>query len=80
MPVKHIPDWPRMMKLATAAAYCDMSIASFEREVAQATLPMPVLLGGLRHWSRTAIDEHLERLAGDAPADWRAHSPLYAAG
>ena len=25
------PDWPRMMRRATAAAYCDLSEGSFER-------------------------------------------------
>lgn len=80
--MRHIPDWPRMMKRATAAAYCDMSVASFEREVASFRLPRPVLLGGLHHWSRREIDEHLERLTGEVAVehDWRKDSPLYAQG
>jgi hypothetical protein len=28
-----IPDWPRMMRRATAALYLDLSAAEFEREV-----------------------------------------------
>lgn len=79
--MKHIPDWPRMMKRATAAAYCDMSVASFEREVSDGVLPLPVTLGGLHHWSRTDIDAHLERLAGEAvDDDWRKNVKLYASG
>lgn len=76
--MKHIPDWPRMMKRATAAAYLDMSVASFEREVMDGRLPAPVVLGGLSHWSRREIDAHIERLAGEAAPDWRQGSPLYA--
>lgn len=78
--MKHIPDWPRAMKRATAAAYCDMSVASFDKEVALGRLPGPVMLGGLHHWSRRAIDESLERLAGDTAPDWREQVPMYAKG
>lgn len=67
-----------MMKRTTAAAYCDMSVASFEKEVAIGRLPQGVMLGGLMHWSRRAIDEDLERLVGDVTPDLRAGLPLYA--
>ena len=36
----------RMMKKARAAAYLDLSVRAFEREVARGTLPPPVKLGG----------------------------------
>jgi predicted DNA-binding transcriptional regulator AlpA len=70
--------WPRMMKCLTAALYCDLSVAEFEREVAAGRLPMPVKLGNSEHWSQTAIDEMLNRLTGDSKSDWRKGSPLYA--
>lgn len=72
-----VPDWPRMMRRATAAAYCDLSAAEFEREVAGGRLPLPVKLGNSEHWSRIAIDDMLGRLAGDNGPDWRKGSPLY---
>ena len=73
--------WPRMMKRATAAAYCDLSEPAFLREVACGRLPEPVTLGGSEHWSQRLLDDSLARLTGegDAPADdWRKGSPLYA--
>jgi predicted DNA-binding transcriptional regulator AlpA len=66
-----------MLRRATAAAYCDLSVAEFEREVNQGRLPLPVKLGNSEHWSQVAIDEMLNRLTGDTAPDWRQGSPLY---
>lgn len=71
--------WPRMMRRATAAKYCDLSVAEFEREVASGRLPMPVKLGNSEHWSTVAIDEMLGRLTGETGDDWRKRSKLYGA-
>jgi predicted DNA-binding transcriptional regulator AlpA len=73
------PDWPRMMRRATAAAYCDMTGSEFEREVAAGRLPCPAVVGGSERWSRSQIDEALERLTGEGVPDWRAGQPLYRA-
>lgn len=63
---------PRMMKRATAAAYCDLSVAAFEREVAAGTLPMPVMLGNREHWCKNALDRALDALTGAEPVpDYR---------
>ena len=51
---------PHMMKRTTAAAYCDLSVAAFEREVAAGTLPMPVMLGNREHWCKNAVNALLE--------------------
>ena len=75
---RHAPDWPRMMRRETAAMYCDLTPTEFEREVCDTRLPMPISLGGKELWSRTAIDETLNRLTGDSVPDWRAKSKLYA--
>lgn len=71
------PYWPIVMKRATAAAYCDMSVASFEKEVALGRLPGPFVIGGLRHWSRKDIDQHIDLLAGGVD-NWEAAVPMYA--
>jgi len=71
------PGWPRMMRRATAALYCDLSAAEFEREIASGRLPHPVKLGDSEHWSRVAIDEMLGQLTGDTTPDWRVKSKLY---
>jgi predicted DNA-binding transcriptional regulator AlpA len=71
------PHWPRMMRRATAALYCDLSQPEFEREVSAGRLPMPVKLGNSEHWSQAAIDEMLMLLTGDGEEDWRKGSPLY---
>jgi predicted DNA-binding transcriptional regulator AlpA len=66
-----------MMLRATAAAYCDMAAADFEREVAKGTLPAPVRLGGTDRWRRSQIDEALERVTGGGLPDWRSQQPFY---
>ena len=65
------------MKRATAAAYCDLSPAEFDTAVASAKLPLGFALGRSLHWSQVALDEHLDRLSGDAVPHWRELSPLY---
>lgn len=74
---REYPYPPRMMTRARAAHYCDLPEPAFEREVASGTLPQPVIFGGKDHWSRVALDEALERLAGDRLPDWRGRSNLY---
>jgi hypothetical protein len=56
--------WPAMMKRKTAAAYCDMSEAAFEREILAGRLPGGVTFGGREHWHRGALDAALARIAG----------------
>ncbi len=56
--------WPAMMKRATAAQYCDISIASFEREIVAGRLPAGVIFGGREHWHREALDRALLAIAG----------------
>lgn len=70
--------WPRMMRKATAAAYCDLSVVAFEREVATGRLPMPIELAGQDRWSLAALDAALNQI--ESGGDWRASSPLYANG
>jgi predicted DNA-binding transcriptional regulator AlpA len=66
-----LPSWPAMLKRRNAAAYCDLSVAEFEREVNEGRLPLPVKLGNSEHWSRRKLDEALDALHGDA-GDWRS--------
>jgi hypothetical protein len=73
----NLPHWPGMMKRATAARYCDLSVAEFEREVAASRLPLPVMLGNHEHWSKSQLDQSLAVLTGQAQNDWRVGSPLY---
>lgn len=69
---------PRMMRRQTAAAYLDLSIPEFEREVTAGRLPMPVRLGNNEHWSRAAIDDAVARLSGERAGSWREKAGLYA--
>lgn len=66
-----------MMRRTTAAAYCDLSAAEFEREVSAGRLPQPIKLGNSEHWSQIAMDEMLSRIAGEGLPNWREKSPLY---
>ena len=61
--------WPAMMRRATAAEYCDMSEAAFEREIAKGQLPCGVSFGGRIHWRKEAIDKALDRVSGEALDD-----------
>lgn len=58
--------WPEAMRRKTAAAYCDVSEAAFEREVFSGRLPQPFKLGGRDHWRKAAIDSALDFLTGGA--------------
>lgn len=62
--------WPHMMKRATAAEYCDLSVNAFVAEVSAGRLPSPTNLGGRDHWFRPALDKALARIAGNAQADY----------
>lgn len=73
-----LPDWPRLMKRATAARYCDMAPNKFLAEVACGRLPLPVRIGGEDHWDRTAIDEDINRLSGRS-LGWEKDQPGLAA-
>lgn len=68
---------PRTMRRTRAAAYLDLSPAEFEREVAAGRLPLPFKLGNTEHWSTSAIDTAIERLAGEQAGGWREKAGLY---
>ena len=78
MEVLAVNVWPAMMKRKTAAAYCDLSEAAFEKEVFAGRIHAPVILGGRSHWHRETLDADLKRIAG-VGGDWRTESNLYAA-
>lgn len=74
-----MPTWPRMMKRATAAAFCDLSEAEFEREVAAGRLPMPIpgRFGNAPHWSQQHLLDALAKIEGTAANDWRSTARHY---
>ena len=54
--------WPRLLQRSKAAAYCDMSIPSFEREIAAGRLPEGKLMGGRKHWCKDSLDAAIDRI------------------
>ena len=60
------PYWPRAMKRSTAAAYCDMSVSAFEKEVLSGRFPSPVTIGGREHWCIKALDKAVDHITGQA--------------
>lgn len=72
-----LPHWPGMMRRTLAARYCDLTVAEFEREIAEGRLPCPIKLGNDEHWSKVTLDKALAILTGEAETDWRSGSPLY---
>jgi hypothetical protein len=55
-----LPNWPAAMRKERAAAYLDLSIAAFEREVLTGRLPPPTVLDGKERWLRASLDRALE--------------------
>ena len=76
--LEKLPAWPRMMKRATAAAFCDLSEAEFDREVAAGRLPIPVKLGRADHWSHQHLVDALAKIEGAVANDWRQRANHYA--
>jgi len=54
-----------MMKRSTAAAYLEISEASFVREIFAGRMPTSVILGGRERWRRDSIDAALDHLCGE---------------
>lgn len=54
-----------MMKRQTAAEYCDMTVAAFEREIIAGRLPAGIIFGGREHWRKEALDAAFDRLSGN---------------
>lgn len=63
-----------MMKLNTAAAYCEMKPADFVREMASGRFPVPVVLEGGERWDREELDKVLTGLSAYED-DWRKGCP-----
>jgi hypothetical protein len=68
------------MQRTTAANYCDMTPAEFERAVVGGSLPDPIMRNGGERWHRRSLDEAFERMAGNAEPAWRGKSKLHAQG
>lgn len=64
--------WPRLMKLASAAEYCDLAPAAFEREIGAGRLPSGREIGGKEHWDRLALDKAIDALMGGGEPDLMA--------
>lgn len=55
--------WPRLMKLSTAAMYCDMSEPYFKGLVENGTMPKPLIEDGrTKRFDRQAIDRVLDSM------------------
>ena len=72
MPEKTAHGWPLLMRLSTAAAYLDMTTASFLGEVGRGGLPTGMMFAGGERWDRHAIAAALDQPPED---DWRRHQP-----
>lgn len=68
------PDWPRLMRAETAAAYCDEpSVAAFRRRVGK-VYPGPVVSKGARQkWDRSELDEAISKLRQSTASDGKTN-------
>lgn len=72
-PARILPHWPAAMRKERAAAYLDLSIAAFEREVFAGRLPQPTMLDGKERWLKVSLDKAIEgQGANDAEAEFWA--------
>lgn len=61
--------WPRLMKLETAASYCDMSATYFKKQMDAGLFPKPVIQDGrTKRFDRKAIDRALDMLSNPQQA------------
>jgi len=63
--LSRLPDWPARMKAPAAAAYMDVSEASFHARVREGRYPQPVKDGRNTFWHRASLDEWLARERGE---------------
>ncbi len=64
-----LPYWPRVLRREKAAAYLDLSVSLFDREVAEGRLPPPVVItAGVKGWVRDVLDAWIDDRMG-APAE-----------
>jgi predicted DNA-binding transcriptional regulator AlpA len=62
-----LPDWPRAMGAALAAAYLDVSETTFHRVIAPDLAAVPLTPGRVA-WLREDLDRWLDAKAGRVPA------------
>lgn len=60
--MKHTAILPGLMKLETAAAYCDMTALQFQKAVAVGAMPQAVLINGQERWRLVEIDGQFEEV------------------
>ena len=75
--VSKFGSWPRLMRAATAAAYCDeKSIQSFRRGVGT-LYPYAIRISGKgERWLKEDLDVAIERIGGKQPAVFDAATVL----
>jgi len=64
-----LPDWPRLMRLPVAAAYCSVSQTHFLSNFTIA----PLRIGGAVLWDRAELDiyiSNLKEIDSGNPEDW----------
>lgn len=65
-----LPYWPRVLRREKAAAYLDLSVSLFDREVAEGQIPAPVTITAtVKGWVRDDLDAWIDdrRAAQEAP-------------
>lgn len=60
-----LPEWPRILRVDLAAAYCGVSEGTFRKMVNDGTYPSPLIKRpGVVAWDKTQIDKSIDRMAG----------------
>lgn len=75
-----IREWPGLMRLETAASYCDMTPSEFSKAVAVGELPPSMTINGIERWRQIEIEEHSAQRTAWKPPNWRQKAKLYGNG
>ena len=60
----HLPDWPRQLSRAQAAAYIGVSPGTLDQDIRAGRYPRGVKVGGRILWDRKALDVAVDRIHG----------------
>ena len=75
--IADLPNWPRLLSKAQAAAYVGLSEPAFTYRVGK-ELPSACNIGNRKLWDRREIDDAIDRLTGiDAPSSEKLLGRLF---
>lgn len=66
--IAELPDWPRGMRVAVAAAYVGVCVNTFKKQVSAGIWPAAQEVNGIKIWDRKGLDEAFDAMQGKTPS------------